>query len=73
MENKNIGIKTKYNQTYKVQCHTGEIFNNAKEASVWCGLRDGSTICACCNGKQKTAGKHPNTGERLTWIKIYEE
>ena len=24
-------------------------------------------ISSCCNGKQKTAGKHPITGESLTW------
>ena len=27
-------------------------------------------ISACLNGKQKTAGKHPITGERLHWVKL---
>lgn len=27
----------------------------------------------CCRGKQKTAGKHPITGEPLTWIYVYDQ
>ena len=29
-------------------------------------------IGRCCKGKRKTAGKHPETGEKLTWM-FYED
>lgn len=29
-----------------------------------------SNIGACLNGKQKTSGKHPITGERLHWKRL---
>lgn len=51
----------------KVLCiTTGLIFNTLTEASEFykCGC---GHICSCCNGKRKTAGKHPQTGERLKW------
>ena len=53
----------------KVQCHTGEEFNSALEASKWCNLKCQTTICKSCNDKTrtKTAGKHPLTGEKLYW------
>ena len=48
----------------KVIClNTEYIFGTIKEASEWCG----GDVKACCNGKTKTAGKHPQTGERLQW------
>lgn len=34
---------------------------------------DQSDITKCCNGKKKTAGVHPQTGERLTWRYATEE
>ena len=39
------------------------------DAARWCGLKNSSSIGQICNktGKQKTAGKHPETGERLYW------
>lgn len=53
----------------KVQCHTGEKFDSALEASKWCNLKCQTTICKSCNDKTrtKTAGKHPLTGEKLYW------
>lgn len=62
----------KYNESYQVQCHTGEIFANITEAATWCGLKGKTSIAACCNGRQKTAGTHPVTKERLVWKKIYK-
>ena len=53
-----------------VRCiNTGNIFNTANEAARWCGLANGASICQVCNktGKQKTAGKHPDTKEKLVW------
>lgn len=54
--------------------NTGEIFNCMMDAARWCGLKTSSSIGQVCNntGKQKTAGKHPITKEKLYW-KYYEE
>lgn len=46
--------------------NNGMIFNTAKEAGIWCN-HDFSGICKVCNGKQKTCGIDPITGERLRW------
>ena len=54
----------------KVRCiNTGEIFNTLMDAARWCGLKNGSSISQVClkTGKQKTAGKHPITNEKLFW------
>lgn len=59
----------------KVICiNTGEIFNCMMDAARWCGLKTSASIGQVCNrtGKQKTAGKHPVTGEKLYW-KYYEK
>ena len=45
---------------------TGEIFNSIKEASVKYNVNS-SYITANCKGRQKSAGKHPITGEKLIW------
>ena len=42
-------------------------FWGAKEAEIEFGI-DATYISACLNGKQKSAGKHPVTGEKLHWI-----
>lgn len=54
----------------RVLCiNTGEIFPTMMDAARWCGLTNSSSIGQVCNhtGKQKTAGKHPKTGEKLKW------
>lgn len=52
----------------KVKCiNTGDIFTTILEASRWCGLSGKACISKCCKGARKTAGKHPQTGERLKW------
>lgn len=54
----------------QVKCiNTGEIFPTMMDAARWCGLKNSSSIGQICNktGKQKTAGKHPQTGEKLMW------
>lgn len=59
----------------KVIClNTNKIFNTISEAARWCGLKNGSSIGQVCNknGKQKTAGKHPITKEKLRW-EFYNE
>ena len=53
----------------KVIClETKQIFNSLSEASAWAG----GNVNKCCKGKQKSAGKHPETGERLHWM-YYDE
>lgn len=49
---------------------TGEVFESIKDASKWCGLKTSAGICSCCKLNQKSAGKHPITGENLTWSYI---
>lgn len=52
----------------KVVCiNTGKEFSCFKEAADWCGLKKGQPISWVCEGKRRTAGKHPKTGEKLCW------
>ena len=46
---------------------TGEVFLTMKEACEWCGLKCTTTIIKSCKDANKTAGKHPITGEKLHW------
>ena len=49
----------------KVKCNeTGDVFASIAEASRWCGS---SKVGECCNGNRAHAGKHPITGQQLTW------
>lgn len=51
-----------------VRCvNTNQIFHSSEEAAKWCNMKGGSNIRACCRGKHKTAGKHPETDEPLQW------
>lgn len=54
--------------------NTGEVFDCMMDAARWCGLKTSASIGQVCNktGKQKTAGKHPVTGEKLYW-EYYKE
>lgn len=58
----------------KVRCvNTNEIFNCIMDAARWCGLKNGASIGEVCRkGKQKTAGKHPITKEKLYWEYVIE-
>ncbi len=44
--------------------NTGEIFNSIREAKLWIGKGD---IQGALSGRQNTAGRHPETGEKLSW------
>lgn len=50
---------------------TGEVYESVHEVSRETGVNLGN-ICACCRGKLKSAGKHPETGEKLVWM-YYED
>lgn len=49
--------------------NTGQVFKSVKEAAQWCGLKTPSAISAVCLGKRKSAGKHPDSGDKLIWEK----
>lgn len=60
-------------QHYKVRCkNNGKIFDSTSEASKWCGLKTKQLISANIRGKNKSAGKDPVTGEKLTWEYVTE-
>lgn len=48
-----------------------EYFWGAKEAQDKYGIHK-ADIAKCCNGKLKSAGKHPITGEKLHWVYVDE-
>lgn len=54
----------------KVICLNNRIiFSSCKAAANWCGLQGTSGIALVCqNKKQKTAGIHPITKEKLKWL-----
>ena len=67
---KKLKIQRKSKGGKKVRCiNTGEIFDTMMDAARWCGLENAGSIGQVCNktGKQKTAGKHPITKEKLIW------
>lgn len=41
-------------------------FVSARDAARQTGVSQ-QNISACCRGRRKSAGKHPETGEKLTW------
>lgn len=52
----------------KVVCvETQQIFDTMKEACEWCGLKYATSIVNACKDENKSARKHPKTGERLHW------
>lgn len=58
---------SKHPQARKILCvTTGKKFNCIKEAAYYYNVCRQSIIY-CCRGKQKSAGKHPITGEKLVW------
>ena len=61
---------SKHPRARKILCvTTGEEFNCIKEAIKFYSLKEctDSSITMCCQGKLKSAGKHPVTGEKLVW------
>ena len=62
---------SKHPSSRKVQCiTTGKKFNCIKDAGEYYGLSQSITdagITKCCQGKLKSAGKHPITEEKLKW------
>lgn len=44
--------------------NTGQVFDSINDAKRWIGKGD---IQGALSGRQITAGKHPETGEKLSW------
>ena len=71
----NIPAKTKKinencGHNMKIRCiTTGEEFGSLREAEAKYGVYHGG-ISRAANGKQGSAGKHPETGEPLRWEKV---
>jgi len=52
----------------KITClTTSEVFNSISEAALRYGIKSNGHISSCCLMKRKSAGKHPETGEKLVW------
>lgn len=65
-------ISSAHKGKYGVNIYCPELneeFTTIKEASDKYGINKVS-IGYCLNGKQKHAGKHPITGEQLSWVKL---
>jgi len=71
-ENRNIIKNIPYHKNHPtkkvINLNTMEIFNSVKEAHI----KYKGDISKCCKGKTKSAGKHPETGEKLRWM-YYDE
>lgn len=48
--------------------NTQKVFSTITSASKEYSIKSDETISRCCKGKQKSAGKHPETGEKLVWM-----
>lgn len=60
-------------QSTRVKCNeTGDVFGSIGQAARWCGLDErGTSIHEYFRKKnRKTAGRHPITGEKLTWSRV---
>ena len=63
----------KHINTKAVECiNTGEIFESAAYAAEWCGITK-QGIQRCCTGGRPTAGRHPETKEKLKWRYVKNE
>lgn len=66
----NVNGKNNPRATVPIYCpELNETFWGAKEAADKYGFNR-SHITSCANGKLKHTGKHPITGEQLSWIKV---
>ena len=67
---KKIGEANKGKHTVAVYCpELNEEFTSIIEASAKYNVNK-TSIGYCLNGKQKHAGKHPVTGEKLSWVRL---
>lgn len=62
---------SKANSKTVICLETLQVFDNATKAGEWCGVGR-TSINNHLNGHTKHAGKHPQTGEKLSWM-YYED
>lgn len=61
-------IKENHANKHPVYCpQLNEYFDTTYDAEYKYGVSH-QNICKCSNGDRKSAGKHPITGEKLTWV-----
>lgn len=73
IDNLILEIDKKFSSTKKVVCiETKIIFNSIRDARLYAGLKSDSGVSECCNHKRKTSGRHPKTGQLLSWM-FYED
>lgn len=54
-----------------IKCiETNQIFETYTDAAKWCKLKDVTCFIDYFKGKQGSAGKHPETKEKLHWLKF---
>ena len=68
---KSFELTCERNKVRVVCVTTNEIFESIKKACEKYNLHS-PNITNCCQGKSKYAGRHPETGERLLWMR-YDE
>ena len=62
--------KIRLAQSEPIYCpELGQLFKSGHDAERQTGISQ-SSISNCCNGILKSAGKHPLTGEKLTWRRL---
>ena len=61
-------IKENHANKHPIYCpQLNEYFDTTYDAEYKYGVSH-QNICKCLNGDRKSAGKHPITGEKLTWV-----
>lgn len=56
------------NKNKQVKClETNEIFSSTASAAKAYSIKSCTNISECCSGRRCSAGKHPETGEKLHW------
>ena len=70
-KNKSIKLRADINSKQVICLTTNEIFNSQAEAGKKYSVFS-TCICACCRYRLQSAGKHPETGEKLKWM-YYDE
>ena len=65
--------RSKNSHAKKVIClNTNKVFGCIKDAAEWANLKNSTSVIQCCKKDKLSAGKHPETGEKLIW-RYYEE
>lgn len=68
----NVKLVKKYIAKKVICLNTESIFNSIKDACKYTNLVGDSGIIYCCQGKRKSCGTDPITGEKLHWM-YYDE